>query len=440
MTALCVLLASLSHDVRLRTDYLHLTAEDPQVAGQLVGYGLRLRAEYDRFGVHFDGRAREDLLRANGTRRSIAEARASVELGRFSIEVGRIPFGEGAAMLLVDGGAATVRWQPWFTQALALGVRGEFEDLTPDRDRPTVATSVNLRGDHVETSGSVSVTGERAAPSGRDHDERQYQVANAAGRVLWLPSTQVWVFASGEAADFVAWALPADDPRSWTIDPEDREDSQASSSRDRFPHLQAYGQVGYRPWKPLRLDTSYVYLASRFASAGNTEHFQDVATRVRWRALRDVRLMVRARFRLRERLVIEDGAQSTTPDRALRLQGGVDVHDIADTGLAATASGMFDRGERRQTIHYAADAGHRGPWWSALVGWRSTLRDVDDDFGPFAARSDVAALDPYSRSVQTAVTAQASVFHGAWDAHASGDYDLETQQAMVFAQTSVRWR
>ncbi len=422
-------------DVRVRADYLHLTADEGQASGQAFGYGLRARfvdlAQLlgGSLELHFDGRAREDLARESGTRRSIAEARLGLhEAGPVSVDVGRIPFGEGTSLLLVDGGAVAIEYTDGLVHRVAGGLRATFDDFTPDRDRPTAATALELRTDWVDAAASASWTRDRLAPSGREDDEQQRDVVNAATRVLLVPTSQVWVYAAGEVADVAAWAVPADDPRTWIL------------TEEGYALTQGYGQIGYRPWKPLRFDVSYLFLASRFGTGGGTERFQDVAARVRVRLWRRLRAMVRGRYRLRDRLVVDGDGYDTAPDRGTRLQAGAELSDIAGTGLAVAATSMIDQSERRSTFAYTVDAGHRGPWWSAFAGWRSTVRDVDDDFGRFAGSTDVAALDPYSRTVQTAAHLRAGVFHDVFDLHVSADHDLETKQTLLFASGSARWR
>ena len=422
-------------DVRVRADYLHLTADESQAAGRAVGYGLRARFEDlarvwgGSLELHFDGRAREDLAREAGTRRSIAEARLGLrEAGPVSVDLGRIPFGEGTSLLLVDGGAVALEYADGLVHRVAGGLRAAFDDLTPDRDRPTAATALELRRDWVDAAASASWTRDRVAPSGREADERQRDVVNAATRVLLVPTSQVWVYAAGEVADVAAWAVPADDPRTWTI------------TEEGYALTQGYGQLGYRPWRPLRLDASYLFLASRFGTGGGTDRFQDVAARVRAQPWRWLRAMMRGRYRLRDRLTVTRDGYGTAPDTATRLQAGAELSDIAGTGLAVAATVMVDQGERRSTLAYTADVGHRGRWWTAFAGWRSTVRDVDDDFGRFSDPGDVAALDPYSRTVQTAAHLRAGLFHDAFDLHVSADHDLETAQTLLFATGSARWR
>jgi len=422
-------------DVRVRADYLHLTAGEGQAPGQAVGYGLRARLEGladlldGTLEIHADGRAREDIERPEATRRSLAEARLSLrDAGPFTVDLGRIPFSEGTALLTIDGGAVAVRYAPELVHRLAGGLRGELDDLSPDRDRPAAATSLTLRLDRVDASASASWTRDRVAPSGREGDERQRDIVNAATRALVLPTEQVWLLVAGEVADVAAWAVPSQEPRTWEL------------SEAGYAITQGYGQVGYRPWRPLRLDASYVFLASRFGTGGGTDRFQDVAARIRWRLFGTLRVMSRARLRFRDRVAVTGDGFDTVPDESLRLQAGLDLADVAGTGLALAGTAILDRGRRHETFAYTADVGHRGPWWSAFAGWRSTVRDTDDDFGTHAASTDVAALDPYSRTVQQAVNLRAGVNASAFDLHVSADRDLQTRQTLLFTQGSVRWR
>ncbi len=424
--------AAVEQDLRVRSDYFQLTESgEGSPGGQQVGYGLRgdVSGLAKFFGgdleLHLDGRAREDLTRPRGSRRHVDELRLRLdEAGPVSVDVGRVPFGEGVALLLVDGAALELAYTDWLTHTVAGGWRADFDDPTPDADRPTAATALAARTEWFDAAASFSWTHDRVGPSGRD-GEVQRELFDAALRALVLPADTVWLLATGEVADVAAWAVPVSDPRTWTW------------TEEGYAITQAYGQVGWRPVRPLKLDAGYLFVASRFGTGGGTERFQDVTARARWRALRDLSLMARGRYRFRDRLVVDGDGYGTEPEAATRAQPGVDVHDVADTGLRASGSAVLDRGDRHGKLAYTAEVGHRGPWWTASIGWRGTVRDPDDSSETYGGAN---ALDPYSRNVRQAAYLRAGTYTGLVDAWASVDQDLESKQTMLFVQVGARWR
>ena len=194
----------------------------------------------------------------------------------------------------------------------------------------------------------------------------------------------------------------------------------------------------YRPWRPLKLDLSYLLSASRFATGAGTDRFQDLAGRSRWRAMRGVRLLVRGRYRVRDRLVVTEDGFGAEPEAAMRGQVGLRLDRILGSGAYADGGAILDRGGRHGKTSYFTEAGHQGPWWQAGVGWRGTVRDPDD--GLESTAGGAPALDPYSRNVRQAAYLRVGAY-GAWlDGYLSVDHDLEAEQTMVFAQVGTRWR
>ncbi len=433
--------AGVEQDVRARTDYLHLTdGADGAPGAQLWGYGLRarLRQLADLLGgdleLHVELRAREDLLRAAGTRRGVPEARLTLrDAGPFTLSVGRFGVGEGTALLLVDGAELAARVHDAVELALAGGLRAEDDDLTPDADRPVVAGTARVRiDDWLDGAASASWGRERFAPPNRAAEgQRQRDVIDAALRLLVVPTPTTWIFASAETADVAAWSVPAGDPRTWLL------------TDQGFALTQVYVQAGHRPWRPLKLDAGWLLQASRFAAAGSTDRFQDITARARWRALPGLRLMARGRARLRDRLVLEDdGGQSTQDELAWRAQGAVELTDAFDLGLAANLGAVHDHEPTRSQTALTGELGWQGAPGHAFAGLRTTLRDPDDTFSTFTPEAPGAqvALDPYSRTVEMAAYARAAA-HARWGyVAAQVDYDLAAAQLLAFTQVGVAWR
>lgn len=412
---------------RARTDYLHLTADE--FDSQLVGYGLRWRARgidaplATTLEMGVSGRAREDLTRDVGTRRHVDELRLTLrDLGPVTATIGRFAFGEGTGFSLIDGGQLEVRYADGLTHALAGGFAADFDEIALDSSRPVVGTSLGLRlDDWLYAHASGSYARERVAPPGRDDElSVNRDVYAATGRVEVFPSPRTWLIASAEWADRGAYALRPDDPEAWNL-----EDKGFSVS-------QLFAQAGWRPWRPLRLDVSYLRDASRFAAPDETDRFEDVSGRVRWQFWRRFRLVSRVRARK-----TRDNFGAKT---AFRSQIGLDLADIAGAGFGVAGSYIDDRGGAYTTRALTAELGYddrRAIY--AYGGWRSTARDRDDDATSFPG-SDDAPVYAYSRTVRHAAYARAGAYVGDFFGQFTADRDLVSGQLMVFTQVGVGWR
>ena len=443
--ALSLVLASapalaVEQDVRLRADYFHLTAgQDGGPGAQLFGYGLRARlvdlaplpAGVLELGV--EGRAREDLARERGTWRGLSEARLTLrDVGAFSVTAGRFGFGEGIAVLRVDGGEVAAQVHPAVRVSMAGGLVADDEDLTPDADRPVVARAVTVRvDDWLDGAASASWSRVREAPAAREAEgETQRDVLDAAARVLVIPTDTTWAFASLDLADVASWTVPPDDPRTW------------SATAQGFALTQIYGQAGYRPVRPLRLDVGWIWQASRFAAVDSTDHFQDASGRVRWRFAPGMQAMARGRARVRDRRVVDGEVEATQAEISTRAQAAIDASDLFDLGLAVNVGALHDRSPSRNQTALTGEAGWQGIAGHAFGGFRTTLRDPDDTFSTFTPDEPGAtvALDPYSRTVEMAAFGRAAL-QARWGyVQASVDYDLQAAQWMAFTQTGVVWR
>lgn len=430
---------------RVRVDYQHLTeSSDGAPDAQLVGYGLRWSGkDLARLGdmtleLHFDGRAREDLVRDRGTRREIAALNAVLrDVGPVDLRLGRFAFGEGTGFLLVDGGEVEVEYTDYLAQSFVGGLRAEFDDLTPDRDRPTVGTALRGRvGEWLDAAATVSYTRERYAPGGReDEGEHDRDILTAAARALAFPHPTVWLFVSAEVSQLGGYSIPPDDPTLWSY--EDR----------GFSLVQGFAQVGYRPIKPLKLDLAYLLSDTRFAAPSEEDVFQDISARVRWRFYEQFRAMGRVRLRARDRVSeMDDGGRTTLiveSERGTRFQAGVDLADILDTHIGVNASWLMDTGGYHDKQSFTGEAGYDdGVALFGYVGYRTTIRDPGDEFSSFSGDGDAPdTVYPYARAVTQAAYMRAGWRRNLFFAQLTADQDLGGGgQTLVFAQTGYGWR
>ena len=437
---------------RMRTDYLHVTTADTDgPAAQLIGYGLRysvtrLRPPTALGGtveVHFDGRAREDLAREEGTRQHLTLANVAWrDVGPLSLTLGRQSFGEGTGFLLADAARLDVRYAPWISQAFLAGLSADYDDFTPDRDRPAAGSAIDVRvDDWLEARASGTFARERVVPTGHDAGgERTLDVVTAAGHVGLYPSRTLWLFASGEVANASVYAVPyyaADtDPRQWNL------------NTTGINVAQLFTQIGYRPTRPLKLDLSYLLDANRFAAPQEEDRYQDLSARARWRFWRRFRVMARLRGRVRSRVdgegeADDQGLQSPgthSESLTVRAQLALDLADIAGTGAGVSASYLHDEGDRYTTRAVVAEAGydnHRGVF--AYAGWRSTARDRDDGASSFPG-SDRPPVYVYARAVSHALYMRGGARWDRFYGLVCADWDRLADQLSVFAQLGVAWR